>query len=292
MRLEIPEKNEHDLYFRMNDLAAFSKLLYALKEVNHILRINFTPAGLFLSEFAANRNILLFCSFKKQNFVEYNCTGPGFFAVNCSAFYKVLQNHHQRDELAFTYLCPSDKQKNREQLRFEIIKDPTLEQRSEYTIPLYFADKEMYESAIEQVDMMSIIDLKDFHHFVSSIKDIEIGDGDQGGTLSLYVSNEQVTLERHSGQLLSECRLTLLTAEGKQNKRNLLKRFINPETVVKTFFVKHLAEVLKFFDISNQDASVLIYIKVDPPDFPVIFEVSVGAIGLLRIAFSPAQVNA
>ena len=303
MRLAIPEKNEHDLYFRMSDLAAFSKLLYAMKEINHVLRINFTPDGLYLSEFAANRNVLLFCSFKASDFIKYECSGPGFIAVNCGHFYKVLQNHHQKDELALTYKCPSANQKKREELRFEIIKESCVRkkeeeddedgtnwhQKSEYTIPIYVADKEMYESKVENVDLAAIISMNTFHHFVSSIKDIEIDGGDSSGQVNLFVSNEEVTLEKRAGSLLSQCRLTLLTSKGKQKKRDLSKRSIAPDSIRKTFWMRHLVETLKFFDISSQDATVVVYIKVDPPNFPVIFEVSVGAIGQLRIAFSPAE---
>jgi len=285
MSLNVPEKNLSDLTCRMGDIASFASMLYAWRPIAKVLRMNFTVEGIFLSELAADGNILLFIFLRSKNFAEYVCDGPGLIAVSTAVLYKILSTHHQHDEARFIYRCGAgQKKKEAETLLIEILNDDENVSK-EYMIPLLRTDTKMFESLLEQVNLVARFPSESFNAFINALVSIEIGETEKAqGQIYLYVNENEITVEKENGSLLKYSRLSLLTAQGVESKRSFGKR-ITDTTIKKTFHLAHLAEVKKFFEIKK--SNILIYIKKEPEQYPTIFEVQIGSLGSLRIFLSP-----
>lgn len=291
--IDVPVKNQHDLCFRTGDVTALGKLLDALRGITPHLRINFTPQGLFLSEFAADGNILIFCRFKAQDFTKYECNGPGFFATSAQMFWKVLSGHNQKDEIQLKYVPGLIHEKtNTEYVTIDIIKQGGF--CTSYCVAVYtLASKEMTESQVEHMDYAAIVSLNVFYNFTHSVISEEL-EG-LNGKIEMYVGMNHVMIEMHkdASSKVSRSRLNLLTVAGSQLKLNisvLTKRTIAPDMVKKECWAKHMQEVIKFLELSTSEASIMFYIKKDEYNekpYPLILEVGVGSIGIVRLHFMP-----
>lgn len=312
MELDLGTKNEHSLEFKMRDIGSLVKLLEAVKQMEKILRLGFNRKGLFVNEFGCSNALVLFSTLEADEFDTFKTTGNGVICVETEDILKVIRNNSQDDSLKLVY-----NHKKPKTVKIEIVRDkadPTNE--SSYTFEmktLYLEEDErtMFTAAEEAFDAEAKVSVRDVQNFVSSLISIESGalfdapkDMNLGvdGFIHLSVNQYMITIEKGSGTVLGQAKIVMLTSKGKDalivpgekpTKEKFIdpwKRMVLPGTIKKQFMLKHLQQMNKFFLINpNKDATLTVYMKKEPPTYPVVFGINVGDMGHANIALSPHE---
>ena len=266
------------LFFRTGDLTAFSKFVNAFKNTNKnkLIRMKYTAEGLIMSELAGRDQIFLYGSFKASSFRIFHCAQPDFFALDAEIFSAILSNHTQKDELQIAYVSS----KNKSVLQVDILK-PKMETQDVYSFTLtvfetFEAEKEMKECEDEHCAQMVFVPINPFRSFIHTVTHTDVG----SGRMNILVNEERVVIQREPvGVLLNRAELTLITGNGLGAPQ---VRSIRENTVKKSFAIKYLMEVFKFLENCSQE-HLVIYIK--PGRYPLVMELSIGQIGVLRVFF-------
>ena len=310
MELELGTNNEHSLEFKMRDIGSFVKLLEAVKQMEKILRLGFNRKGLFVNEFGCGNALVLFASLEADEFDNFKTSGHGVICVETEDILKVIRNNSQDDSLRLVY-----NHKKPKSVRIEIVRDKAdPNDESTYTFEmrtLYLEEDErtMFTAAEEAFDAEAKVSVRDVQNFIASLISIESGalfdapkDFGLDGFIHLSVNQYMITIEKGAGTILGQAKIVMLTSKGKaalleQGEKPTKDKFIDPwkrmvlpGTIKKQFMLKHLQQMNKFFLINpNKDATLTVYMKKEPPTYPVVFGINVGDMGYSNIALSPHE---
>lgn len=293
MKIETGDENKFSFQLRTNAIQAFTKLIYAAKDNSKYLRIGFNTEGIFMSELACDGAAWLYTSItaKLIRSLEgvYECRGPGLICVRAESLWKILLKQGAEDEIEFRYDHKSKKKRfdsidGSYQVFHVIAHRPVNNCTSEYELPIFNGDRNMYSSETEDILFYSAIRAELFNTFVG----VNIGES-VDTQVEISVSDYMVQIEKLEGSdqgVLQNARLSALTVKGSLEKIDIRKRHVFPDAVKKRFFLTHINEVSKFLSI-NPNGMIRMYMKNDPEEYPIIFEVKIGGIGQVVIAISP-----
>lgn len=295
MKIDTGEDNKFSFNLRTNAVAAFTKLIYAAKDNNKFLRIGFNQEGIFMSELACDGAAWVYTSItgKLVRALEgsYECKGPGLICVQAESIWKILLKQGSEDEFELKYDHKAKKKRfpfldGSYQVLKVVVHRPQTNCTSEYELPVLNGDRSMYSSETEDIFFFSAIQADLLNTFVN------VNTGESIETqVEISVSDYMVQIEKAEGSdqgNLKNARLTALTVKGKQEEVDIHKRHVFPDTVQKRFFLSHINEISKFLSI-NPNGMIRMYMKKDPEEYPIIFEVKIGGIGQVVVAISPCQ---
>ena len=315
MELDLGTHNEHSLEFKTRDVGSIVKLLEAVKQMEKTLRLGFNKKGLYINEFGCNNALVLFANLEADEFDYFKTSGPGIICMETDDVLKVIRNNSQDDYMKITY-----NHKKPKTITIEIAKEHKhegsesvfkYEMRTQY---LEMDERVLYSSIEESFDAEAKVSARDVQNFLSSLVAIESNSlyeipkglsytvGCSDGFVHLSVNQYMITIEKGSGTVLGLAKVVMLTDKGKSSVLKKgekptrekfiepFKRTVLPGTIRKQFMLKHLQQMNKFFLVNpNKDATLTVYMKKDPPTYPVVFGINVGDLGHANIALSPHE---
>lgn len=282
------EKQTHDVEFRTSDVGALCSLMYALQDLKKVVRFYFDVDGIEIKEGACRGDLCIYAKFDASRFSSYKSNGPGMICFLPKYLYIVLSSHNQRDEVFFSFDHKDDST-----LFVQVLRDGNEEVVQEYHLPLLLTDEEPDESALDNVDYLLAFDTTTITGIFSCLIGNEKEFNDDW--VRLTCEPKKVTFLMQDGISISHARFTLFTDQGKQinvkrHRRNKkengensrvetsLTRSVHQNTVNVHFRLQHIHQMLKCFSINR--GSIVVYVKEDSP---IMFEISVGMLGKLRL---------
>ena len=297
MKIDTGEENKFGFTLRTNAVQALTKLIYAAKDNSKFLRIGYNNHGIHMSELACDGAAWVYTSVSgklvRSLEGEYSCEGPGIVCVQAESLWRILLKQGSEDEFELRY---NHKLKKRRfpflDGSYQVLKvcvyRPYTNCTSEYELPILNGDRSMYSSETEDISFFSAIQADLLNTFVN------VNTGESIDTqVEISVSDYMVQIEKAQGSdqgNIKSSRLTALTVLGQQQNIDIHRRHVFPGTVKKRFLLSHINEVSKFLNI-NPNGMIRMYMKNDPEEYPIIFEIKVGGIGQVVIAISPSQEN-
>lgn len=295
--MDFGTSNEHSLSFVSSGRPLISLLEAVYQMHTTHLRIAFDNTGLHLNEFTNEQTIVLFATLHARVFEQFHTTGKGVIAVPPRGLITVLKYGAIDDKIKFVY-----DHKKPKFCTVEIIKEEKgglKQDKYVFELMTYFLEEDeraLYVPQQETYDAEVKIPARDVHNFINTLLALEHAscpDSYSGdGVVKLLVSDSMILMEK-VGHSISAT-ITMLTEKGKEARE---KGVLNPykRTVLhglqKTFLLRHLQFVNKFFMINpNKDASLTVFIKKNPPTFPIIFAIPVGDLGQAHVALCPAPI--
>lgn len=280
------------LNFRTNDVPAFARLMYALRDLTETARFFYDDCGIKLREQACCDSLCLYANFDSKQFISYKAIGKGILCFTPRILHLVISKIGQGSEMEFKF----NSVKETKMVITVYRESGDIEQS--YELDTLLTEDNGWFDALE-MEMDYILAFKT--SIMNDIYSCLMVDSDNCISDWVKMKCEPNKLVFSLEGMNTNCSIALLTNKGKEclnddekKRRNKKKNFADEvfknsqvpllnsqprDTVISYFRLKHLQQLMKCFSIN--EASIILYIRQDNP---LIFEVQVGLLGKLKLA--------
>lgn len=280
--------------FKTGDVAAICDLMYGLRDLVQTVRFHVTEEGIKIGEDACMENLFLFANFRAERFTEFECSGECTICFYPEYMHKILNSHQQRDVMMCEYSSKKDRV-------VRITKYPHGEEScvETYEIPLLLANPSQYVAPKRKVDYLLAFNSGMLSTILTGFNSLE-KDFDQN-LITINCTPNYVQFVMEHGCMINHAKFTLYTSResrendhppAKKTRRNKnqtpdpnqellenVERVEDQQAISHKYKLQYLHHMLKCFSITK--GGIFMYVS---KDYPLVFEVKVGALGELKAA--------
>lgn len=273
---------------RSGDTGALATLMYSLGDLTKTLALRFDSTGLEAQEKLCQDCVLLAARLHAEKFRKYRSWGSGGILLKPDELYVILSQAGQRDEIELSY--DDDKESL---LRVQIFREEdNMEQSYELRL-LKYASRDMFEAPRISMDYVLAVSTSYLTNTFTRL--LSFGTSE---VVVLRCDREQLTLSVRGDHLISSAEFTVFTgpctderAMQRTRRRGEVKgstidaeftRSIKQESVEYRVLLRHIRSLIKTFGINR--GSTFVYMR---KDYPLIFELQIGTLGVLSITLLP-----
>lgn len=270
------------------DIAAICNIMYGLKDLVKTVKFNITKEGIRMGERACQDNLFLFADFKAERFDKFECTSPCTICFLPEHMHMILASHQQRDVMIWRFDRSDDRW-----LYVRRLSEGKEEVEQNYQIPLLLTDMPSYEAPSRPVDYLLGFPPSTINSILTCFKELEKEFADNWVTIRC--SEDKVELFMENGFIVNRARFCFLTSKSDPDKVSETERRPLPDeerierrdvdihadkvVVENQYRLRYMYQMLKCFSVTR--GAILMYIS---RDYPVIFEMKIGAVGEIKAA--------
>jgi hypothetical protein len=273
---------------RSGDTGALATLMYSLGDLTKTLALCFNAKGLEAQEKVCQDCVLIAARLDADKFRKYRCWGSGGILLRPDELYLILSQAGQRDEVQISY---DDAKESL--LHVQIFReDEDIEQQYELRL-LKYTQRDLFEAPRICMDYVLAVSTAYLTNTFTRL----LGFG-TSEIMTFLCDKERLSLSVRGDHLISSAIFTVFTgpcadhrAVQRTRKHNEIKgtsvdadftRSIKHESVEYRVLLRHIRSLTKIFGINR--GSTFVFLK---KDYPLIFELQIGALGVLSITLLP-----
>jgi hypothetical protein len=273
---------------RSGDTGALATLMYSLGDLTKTLALRFDDRGVEAQEKVCQDCVLLAARLEADKFRKYRSWGSGGILLRPDELYIILSQAGQRDEVELAY-----DEDHETLLRVQIFReDADVEQQYELRL-LKYSERDLFEAPRVCMDYVLAINTAYLTNTFTRLLSF--------GTSEVMVFNcdkNRLTFSVRGDHLISSAAFTVFTgpctderAAQRTRKHGEIRgtsvdadftRSIKQESVEYRVLLRHIRSLGKIFGINR--GSTFVYLR---KDYPLIFELQIGALGTLSITLLP-----
>jgi hypothetical protein len=274
---------------RSGDAGALATLMYSLGDLTKTLAVRFGPEGLEAQEKVCQDCVLLSVRLQTEKFRRFRVWGSGGVLLKPDDFYVILSQAGQRDEVELSYDDSRDTL-----LRVQIfhenedLTDQTYELRL-----LRYEPRDLFEAP--RISMDYVLAVSSAYLTNSFSRLLSFGNSE---VMVLACDRDKLSISARGDHLIHSATFTVFTGPCSEERASQrvrkraeapggapeanFTRSVKQESVEYRVLMRHVRSLIKAFGINR--GSTFVYLR---KDYPLLFELHVGALGSLTITLLP-----